>query len=305
MVEETQKENVKKVYLIGHTDVDGIASIALAKKGFKPKENEYGILLHDPSKQFSDVFAEIVVIADIAVTFQTFGSLANIHAKTVVWIDHHRPYTDISALKFPANVQVILDPSAPSASLLVQKYFNLNDEISKKIVELGTKADQWQLNSEVQDWMDVVAGAVYYQENPEKVVSALETLDIAKVQEILTKYRSEKEEAKKELIKNTVVRNIKGHSVAIGLSPEILSGSESADILLKNTNSEVQIVLKKEGWMSFRRAKTSTVNLITLAKAFGGGGHEYASGAVLGKSVTLENFEKIADEIFSKIESVL
>jgi len=288
---------------VTHTDFDGIASATLVYLALKNCQTK----LQDPSSNFSKVKAKRVIITDIAITGATFSSLQNINADTILWIDHHRPFVDVSTLAFPENVKIIVDPVSPSAVELVKKYFSLNGDVIEKITQLGTKADRWQLDSEeVRSWVDITTAWVNYHLDPNILVQALAKLEISgKVKEVLEKYRSEKEEAKKELIKNTIVKEIKGHIIAVGLAPSILSGSESADILLKETGSEVQIVLKKEGWMSFRRAKTSTLNLITLAKAFGGGGHEYASGAVLGKSVTLENFEKIADEIFSKIESVL
>jgi oligoribonuclease NrnB/cAMP/cGMP phosphodiesterase (DHH superfamily) len=264
----------QKVFF-GHTDLDGVSAIALGLKALNPKE--YKIKLHDPSLPFPKLIAYEVFIFDIAVTPQTWGSIQNISAKKILWIDHHKPGVEVQNL--PPNLELVLDPSAPSAVGLVKKYFGLDDEFSAKISDIGTKADTWRLEPEVVDWMDVTNGALYYHENIEKVISALENLNINEVQDILQKYRAEKEEAKKELLKHTNVQEIHGHSVAIGLVPKILSGSESADIILQKTGSEIQIVLKEEGWMSFRRAKNSTVNLLDLAKLFGGGGHEYASGA--------------------------
>jgi len=289
------------IYVIGHTDLDGIGAIALIVSTLP--EDSIRILLQDPSKEFPYIKAHKVFIADVAVTAQTFGSLKNLEAQEIIWIDHHKPGVNIS--NTPANLKLILDPNSPSASLMVQKYFNLNDPISVKISEIATRADTWRLDTETQDWMDAVAGVLFFKENPETIVSALKNLDITKVEGILKKYKAEKETAKQELLKNTVVRELHGHTISVSLAPDILTGSESADIVLKNTQSEIQIILKPEGWMSFRRRKDSQVNLITLAKIFNGGGHEYASGAELGMAVSAENFKTVAEAIFEKISSVL
>jgi Predicted phosphohydrolase (DHH superfamily) len=184
----------------------------------------------------------------------------------------------------------------------------LNDKISQDITELGTKADTWRLEPEVQEWMDVDNAFTYFKENKAILIQALSEGNFeikGKLKEVLEKYLQEKENAKKKLLENVVVREVKGHLVAVGYAIDPLSGSESADILLKETGSEVQIIVKPQGWMSFRRAKTSNINLIPLAKIFGGGGHEYASGGDLGKTVSQENFSEIAEEIFSKIAEVL
>jgi len=160
----------------------------------------------------------------------------------------------------------------------------------------------------VQEWMDIDSAFSYYQKDKTPLIQRLAEgkLEITgDIKEVLEKYRTEKEKAKQELLKNTVVRNVKGHSVAIGFASKILSGSESADLIMKNTDAEIQVVVKPEGWLSFRRKKTSTVNLLALAKIFGGGGHEYASGAELGKTVSEENFSEVASEIFEKIAEVL
>ena len=304
-----EKENYNFAFVFHH-DLDGLTSLALVllALGFG-LGNFVNILFvpHDPNEEFQKIEADKIIIVDIAITQKTWGSIQNLHG-IVLWIDHHKPFQELSSLKFPENVQIVLDPSSPSAVLLVQKYFNQNDEIANKLVELGTKADTWKLEPLVESWMNLDTAFSYYQKDKTILIQKLAEGDFeikGELKEVLEKYLKEKEEAKKELIKNAIVRNIKGHTIAIGFSPEILSGSESADIVLKTTNSEVQIIVKPQGWMSFRRRKDSNINLIELAKLFGGGGHEYASGAELGRAVNSENFPEIAEEIFEKISSVL
>jgi oligoribonuclease NrnB/cAMP/cGMP phosphodiesterase (DHH superfamily) len=306
---EEKKKNAKKFAVILHHDVDGLTSGAevVRELGLENFENVL-FVPQDPNEEFPEVYADEVFVVDVAVTPKTWGSLQNLKAKKIVWIDHHKPFQELSALNFPANVQVILDPTSPSAVMLVQKVFNLNDEIAQKIVDLGTKADTWRIDSLVKDWMDLDTSFSYYQKDKTILIQKLARGEFeitGELKEFLERYRAEKEEAKKELLKNTIIYNVRGHSVAIGFSPEILSGSESADILLKNTNTEVQIIVKPQGWLSFRRSKGSNINLLELAKLFGGGGHEYASGADLGKKVSPENFPQVAEEIFEKISSVL
>jgi oligoribonuclease NrnB/cAMP/cGMP phosphodiesterase (DHH superfamily) len=298
--------NNNKIVVLHHHDLDGLASASLVLRALKNPNITF--IPQDPNEPFPDLFVYEVYILDVAVTQKNFESLKNIHASKLVWIDHHKPFQELSALHFPGNVQIIVDPQSPSAVMLVQKYFALNDEISKKIVELGTKADTWQIDSLVSDWMNLDMAFSFKRRLKTPLIEALAEgkLEISgRLKRTLDSYVRHKELAKKKLLQNTIVREIHGHSVAVGLAPSILSGSESADLILKETNAEIQIVLKYQGWMSFRRAKDSTVNLITLAQLWGGGGHEYASGATYPKHVTSRNFTKVAEEIFSKIAEVL
>ena len=308
LVNRNEKENYKFAFVFHH-DLDGLTSSAEAFRvlGLGNFKNVL-FVPHDPNDPFPKIVATIVIIVDIAITPKTWGSLNNIKAEKVLWIDHHKPFSDISSLNVPKNVQLVIDPSSPSAVLMVQKYFNLNDKISQEIVDLGTKADQWVLEPLVKEWMDLDSAFSFKKKDKTPLIKALSEgkLEISgRLRRTLNSYLKMKEKAKKKLLQNTIVREIHGHSVAVGLAPALLSGSESADELLKNTNTEVQIVLKYQGWMSFRRAKNSSVNLIELAKLFNGGGHEYASGGELGKHVSARNFPKIAEEIFTKISSVI
>jgi len=302
---EKQEKQKKKIVIIYHHDVDGLASSALVVRALGRSVEAFS---HDPNEEFPMIEADEVFIVDIAITEKTWGSVQNIRSSKITWVDHHRPFAELSYLKFPANVQIVLDPSSPSAVKLVQKYFSLNDEVSQKITDLGTKADMWQITPFVQDWMNLDTAYSYYQKDKTILIEALSRGDFeisGERLEVLNAYLQEKEKAIKELLQNTFVKEVKGHLVAVGLAPGILSGSESADIVLKATNSEIQIILKTQGWMSFRRAKTSSVNLLALAKIWNGGGHEYASGAELGKTVSEENFSAVASEIFEKISQVL
>jgi oligoribonuclease NrnB/cAMP/cGMP phosphodiesterase (DHH superfamily) len=306
---ENNKNNAKendKIGCVFHHDLDGLTSCAEVLRAIGQDVKVF--VPQDPNEDFPEIVAFTVIIVDIAITEKTYNSLQNIKAEKILWIDHHKPFQELSALHFPENVQVVLDPASPSAVLLVQKFFGLNDKISQEITDLGTKADTWKIDSEVQDWMDLDSAFSFYQKDKTPLIQRLAEGEFeitGDIKEILEKYRNAKAKAKQELIQNTVVREVKGHLVAIGLAPEILSGSESADLLLKETGAEIQIVLKSQGWMSFRRAKTSQVNLLQLAKLFNGGGHEYAAGGELGKPVSQENFAEIAEEIFEKVSEVL
>jgi len=306
-IENVDKKEKMKRIVIHHHDPDGLTSASLIPHalGFG---NTWIFISQDPNEEFPVLQADEVYIVDVAITEKTWGSIGNIQCAHIVWIDHHRPFTELSSLAVPQNVKILLDPTSPSAVLLVQKYFSLNDEISRKIVELGTKADTWQLDPFVESWMALDMAYSIKKRDKTHLIKALATgkLEITgHLKRTLNSYLHKKEEAKEKLLKNTVIQDIHGHLVAIGLAPSFISGSEGAEIISQKTNSEVQIVLKYQGWMSFRRAKNSNINLLTLANIFGGGGHEYASGATFSKHVTSRNFQRIAEEIFSKIAEVL
>jgi len=293
----------KRVIIFYDSDLDGITSASLVRRA--QGNATYKYVPQKQSETFPNVVRDEAYIADVPLNQKTIGSLKNIHVSKIVWIDHHEPEVDVQSL--PANLKLILDPSSPSAVLLVQKYFGLNDEISQKITELGTKADTWKIDSEVQEWIDLLDEYLYFKLNRWILIRKLAQgyFEIkGNLKRKLEKFKKIKEDAKHFLLEHTVVREVKGHLVAIGLALYIPSASESAHVLLQNTNSEIQIVLKG-GFISFRRSPTSQVNLIPLARLFGGGGHEKSAGGRLGREVYPEDFIKVAEEIFEKISGVL
>ena len=305
---QVPEEKKTRVFVFYHHDLDGLTSASLLLLVLKKEKENLEIIFvpFDPNEEFQKIEANEIFIVDIAITPKTWGSLQNLHANTIIWIDHHKKFSE--DLKFPENVQLVIDPASPSAVMLVQKYFALNDEISQKIVELGTKADTWVLEPLVQEWMNLDTTYSIKKRDKTPLILALAQgkLEISgRLRRTLNSYLRMKENAKQYLLEHTVVREIDGYTIAIGLAPSKLSGSESADILLKETNSEVQIVLKYQGWMSFRRRKDSTMNLLTIAQLWGGGGHEYAAGGDFGKHVSSRNFKKVAEEIVSKISEVI
>jgi len=304
-MEKIEKKEKMKRIVIHHHDPDGLTSASLVQRALGSVER---FVSQDPNEPFPIIEADEIYVVDIAITEKTYGSLKNLYASRIVWIDHHKPYSELSTLTVPENVQIILDPSAPSAVGLVRKFFGLNDEIAEKITDLGTKADTWQLDTEVQEWMDIDSAFSYYQKDKTPLIQRLAEgkLEITgDIKEVLEKYRTEKEKAKEELVKNTIVKEIKGHTFAFAFAPDIVSGSEAGDTVLKATNTEVQIIIKQQGWVSFRRRKDSSINLLVIAKIFGGGGHEYASGATLGNTVTSANFKTVVEEMAQKIAQVL
>jgi len=71
---------------------------------FRAIHENMTFISHDPNEEFPEIFANEVFIVDVAVTQKTFESLKNIHANKVIWIDHHKPFVDISTLTVPENV---------------------------------------------------------------------------------------------------------------------------------------------------------------------------------------------------------
>jgi len=297
----------KRVIIFYDSDLDGITSASLVRRA--QGNATYKYVLQKQSEPFPKVVGDEAYIVDVPLNQKTIGSLQNIHVSKIVWIDHHEPEVDVQSL--PANLELILYPSSPSAVILVQEYFGLNDEISQKITELGTKADTWKIDSEVQEWIDLLDMYLYnYKSNSwrwrfiRKLAEGHFEIK-GSLKRKLEEFKKIKENEIHFLLEHTVVREVKGHLVAIGFAHPIPNASESADVLLKNTNSEIQIVIKTGGFISFRRSPTSQINLIPLAQLFGGGGHEKSAGGRLGREVYPEDFRKVAEEIFEKISGVL
>ncbi len=110
-------------------DIDGIVSAALLLKVFPDAEVKFltAYQAHRTDENFD-------VVADL---------FKPRNAKMV--IDHHETNLQKLIEEGRLTEDDLIDPKAPSAAYLVAKKFNLDDEISRELVEMANKADSGEL----------------------------------------------------------------------------------------------------------------------------------------------------------------
>ncbi len=284
--------------VIAHNrDVDGLGCHALVKRYCMKRECK---LIHifadydDIEKILKrlDVKNERIIVADLAYK-RIFGKeIKRIALKNdIVWIDHHNA-------EFPVPVKSIIKKT-DSAAVLLKEYLKLSDWVSMRIAEVASNHDQRRDDPLAFKLYDVISSGFSKRRYVELLSNGF--LWQNEFEKAYRDYLKIKEKAFNELEKNIKEYAVRSYRIAIALSPKTLSSTIACDFL-KNKGYDVIIAVWNDGKMSFRK-NNKRINLIDIAKSFGGGGREDASGAYLGKKVDKSNFDKIADEIFEKIKS--
>ncbi len=311
--------------IISHSaDLDGISSAALLVRKAKETGSPYLLYLRD-YKDKAEVFPETITkiqganikIADISTNLKDIEEVVKRISVTkgkVEWTDHHETTEDILKKLERAGVNVYLDRESGSASVLVLKRYNLNDDLSKIIADAGYQSDTLNIKDEyVRDLVDLIDYYNYLEKSPPRTRLSALAVDMAyygpegclteERRELIKVYRYKKEQELQNVVKSVKLFNVKGYAFAIAYAKSLVSGTQAANRVIENVKADVYIIVKEDGGLSFRRDKESKINLVPLANIFGGGGHPYASGASLNGNVSEKDFEKISEIIYEKIKN--
>ncbi|MFP3290715.1 MAG: DHHA1 domain-containing protein [Nitrososphaeria archaeon] len=310
--------------IISHSaDLDGISSAALLIRKSISSDTPYLLYFRDYKdndrvypENITNIKEVKVFIADISTNLNSIDLIIERIKKTdgnVEWTDHHVTKEEIMKKLEGINVSLLVEKDAGSASVLVQKRYDLEDEISKLIADAGFQSDTLNIKDQyVMDLVDIIDYFNYLEKDPPRCRLAFLAVQLAlkgpkevvteDLKNVLEYYRNKKREELEYTAKSVRFFNINGYRFAIAYATSLISGTQAANKIIENNDADVYIIVKDEGGMSFRRKKNSNINLVPLANIFGGGGHEYASGANLGKKVKPDEFEKVSKEIYEKIK---
>lgn len=273
-----------------HNDLDGVASAAIVynltprSKFHVYKEVQYN---QDISKEIEliDVFTEVYIL-DFSFDYTTMAHIAS-RCKRLYWIDHHK---SSEILIYPldeiGNTRIVHDTKR-SGAYLTYKY------ITKKEPPIAIKAvddyDRWQFQvegsrefevmflTELKDysnrvWKDLLIN------KPNKMYN-----ELVKTGKLIVNH-------KKSLVESMVKKGFKIkilNQTMFAVNSSILT-SDIGEYVYNNI-SDVAVIyqIKNENkvTLSFRSDK---IDVLEIAKYFGGGGHPKAAGC----EITLEDFVK-------------
>lgn len=311
--------------VISHSaDLDGISSAALLIRKSISMGIPYLLYLRD-YKDNENIYPQSIInlkdvyvmIADISTNLNVIDTVITRIKNTdgkVDWTDHHETKENITNSLKKIGVDLLIKKEAGSASILVQERYDLKDEISKLIADAGFQSDTLNIKDQyVMDLIDIIDYFNFLEKEPPRARLVFLAVQLAvkgpkeaiteDLKNILEYYRKKKSEELEKTAKSVKFFQVNGYKLAIAYATSLISGTQAANKIIDNNDADIYIIVKDEGGLSFRRKKDSTINLVPLANIFGGGGHEYASGASLGKKVTPEEFHTISEEIYLKIKN--
>ncbi|MGC9208408.1 MAG: DHHA1 domain-containing protein [Nitrososphaeria archaeon] len=312
--------------IISHSaDLDGVSSAALLIRKFMESGEPYLVYLRDYSDGEEVYPTEItripdvrVYIADVSTHLKHIDAVVNRIKLTkgrVEWTDHHETTEEIKRTLISAGVELYHDKDSGSASVLVEKRYELRGEIYRQIADAGFQADTLKIKDDyVKALVDLIDYFNYLEKRIPRVRLERLAVQIAikgpsevvkedDYVELLKHYRDLKQKALEEVLETVRIYDLHGYKLAIAYATSLVSGTQAASKLEENVSADLYLIIKDEGGMSFRRSKACRVNLVPLANIFGGGGHEYAAGADLGRTVARDEFNRVADEVYERIRS--
>ncbi|MHA1435132.1 MAG: DHH family phosphoesterase [Candidatus Heimdallarchaeota archaeon] len=301
-----------KVVSISHQiDPDGLGSQAIIFRYFRELKIEpigYLADYYNFIETFEKALAEkpdVLIISDIGLNSriikQIIEPLKNLKARKI-WIDHHKATPELYE-KVVSAVDEFIHDTKVSAAVLVQRRFMPNDEISKKIAQIGHNGDY--------DIEDRLANIFYtlidYYRSSMKDLFRVRDMFIAGdfedskiMEEYLQAYKMF--EAERDRIRNNleIVEMSNGKSLVVASSAllprgkvtKYLSDLREEDVILAIDTTNFRIGLRSEN-----------TDVAAVAAVFGGGGHKHRSGFTYKNALTEEN--KITNDFLTLITEAI
>ena len=274
-------------------DIDGIAAAALILRIYPDAEIRF--LTVDQAKKTLENF-------DIVIDLPK-----PINAK--INIDHHETNLERLVNENRLSPNDLVDPNAPSSTSLVAKYFDLNDEISKQLVELANKADTGNLSGETLILDKIIKYYVTDEKMLRKIAEVLATkgkdfLDDQFMKEVWEKIKRVVDEKKRlldEKLKEVKRAKVKYLIAVLPTTFPYFIAKDLAYEFLKMGGNAVAVFYKDphtgKDRVSIRVGEGCDIDARKLAEEIGGGGHKKAAGAIIR---SIENATLKILEEFSK-----
>jgi len=256
----------KPLALCDAGDLDGVGSAAL----FKIRYPSGKIILAYPSEVKNNfIFKKVKweFVADLPCP-----------GKVKIRADHHETNKPCAEIEF-------YDPNAPASAVLALKALGLEDnKVAKLIAKYAVETDTAKIYSEEARKLEAAVkgsnylGRIYIAEKLAK-----EGLNVLKDNRI-SKYIQNYEINRKKTEEFASKINVKKETILVFLNDLNLS-YRYLSILLEKMGAEFTFIIVPKKYFKIRiyiGAKTeSKYNASIIARKFGGGGHQFAAGAIL------------------------
>jgi nanoRNase/pAp phosphatase (c-di-AMP/oligoRNAs hydrolase) len=295
--------------VITHTDSDGLLCLAGFLKTL-PADTQCKVLFSSPTRLFSTIASsidendeenELLYVFDLAGTRETL--IASLVFDKAVWVDHH---TWEPADLTHERLEVMNDPSSPSAAQLVSRYFSITSGLEAVAEEIDTNQIKSPEAQRLRDLVDAYKGKDDWDTVSKSLHELARKLAANGPAEVMKEeynalldeygaWAKKVEDRARELL---MVHKVKDFKVAIVDSQDSLPVYLVNRALLSHAEApfDVIIVLNRQAGATRVEFRTQTAyDVLKLARWLGGSGHKMASGAHIEKKVKVEELLKIID----------
>lgn len=278
------------IHIVGHTDVDGLASHTILDKYYKAagKEVKHYFVNYQNAKEtiskleFNE--GDYMVLADLGYSEETFGSLLNKFEKYFSWYDHHDWAADALADISKLADELIVNKDL-CASEIVKNKFLPEDTVANKLAELARAHDFGGKDSKKETYdlacklQDVITSGYDKMMVMESLSEGCFWNDEFK--RAYQDYRIRRDNAIGEMKETITSFEIASETtVSIAAVPDALESKDVRKYLLENTKSDVVI-----GWWPTTgrvayevRDEAHVPFLKKMWQTFKGRGRDFAGG---------------------------
>ena len=291
------------LYIYSSEQFDGIATSAIIVRYATLKKLKYKIELTDYSQEMNLPEQAHIFFADINPERISLNKIKN---QIFFWAAYY-PHKNEEQIKELTKYNLVMQPTAyenfvkKSAAEATFEKLLPNDRIAKEIAQLSRDIKFWERKNEKSEKLNTLLSSGYDKKQ------LIETLAKGSLwnetfEQKYKEYILKRDESLKEMMKTIKIKKYLTSSFGFFLASNLLSSADAGHYALeKHEGVEVAVIIFRNGRISFRRRENCQIDLSELAKLFNGGGHPYAAGGHLGKTITQKNFE----EILFKINQIL
>ncbi len=303
-----------KTVAISHGDLDGVVSAALIARYTDNVAIRLSATSALPKVIESAMFdivvkgADTIIISDLNPNIGNYRRISDIIEQyikagvKVVWLDHHNWPEGIIDEYHKMGVEVIVDTKRVAAEIVLEYLSKIigeqvNDKYAKALVELAIDDDKFlNRNPLTVKWRRLLRW--YNWEFRRRTVKAFALGDLwpSWAQEAYDKIKDEYEYLLSKTIENTRIVNVKGYRLVVIPPPsdKIHPGDIQLELARRGISGDIYVIIYSKG-ISLR---STSIDVSTIARALGGGGHAYSAGAPI-ETVDVDSIVKTISEHLS------
>ncbi len=225
-------------------------------------------------------------------------------AKAVYWNTHHNVPSEMAERIRRSGVEFDNVLGVSSAGMSSTKFLP-QDGVAKELSSIASDIEFWK-RRDVRSTK--LADLITSGKDKSKLSESLSkgVLWSPEWEKELVVYEKKKKDALSQMLKKLIVRNVSKWKVGYALADSCISSADAGQGMLDaHTEIDVAVILFRSGRLSFRRRDGCAVDVSLLAQKFGGGGHQYASGAQLNRTVTNSSWDEALLIVDQGVKSVL